>query len=112
MLWLDGTLKDAPTVGKVIGAFKAWATIVWRNYHSEANLPCLSHLWQRDYYEHVLRNAEDVLLTHEYILNNPYKALLRQEQKHEEVKRTMRKRASRRPSMLQSPRHRRGSCRF
>ncbi|MFL5588182.1 MAG: transposase [Ktedonobacteraceae bacterium] len=30
MLWLDGTLKDAPTVGKVIGAFKAWVTIVWR----------------------------------------------------------------------------------
>src|SRR6266550_6106781 len=76
----------------------------------EANLPCLSHLWQRDYYEHVLRNADDVLLTREYILNNPLKALLRQEQRDEEVKRTMSKRASRRPSMLQSPRHRRGSC--
>ena len=97
ILWLDGTLKDAPTVGKVIGAFKAWVTIVWRHYHTEANLPCLNHLWQRDYYEHVLRNAEDVLLTREYILNNPLKALLRQEQKHEEAKRTMRKRASRRP---------------
>src|SRR5712691_8398326 len=97
MLWLDGTLKDAPTVGKVIGAFKAWVTIVWRNYHTEANLPCLSHLWQRDYYEHVLRNAEDVLLTREYICNNPFKALMRQEQKDEEVKRTMRKRDTRRP---------------
>jgi len=69
ILWLDGALKDAPTVGRVIGAFKAWVTIVWRNYHTEANLPCLSHLWQRDYYEHVLRNAEDGLLTREYILN-------------------------------------------
>ena len=91
MLWLDGTLKDAPTVGKVIGAFKAWVTIVWRNYHTEANLPCLSHLWQRDYYEHVLRNADDVLLTREYILNNPLKALLLQEQRSEELKRAMRK---------------------
>ena len=97
MLWLDGTLKDAPTVGRVVGAFKAWVTIVWRNYHTEANLPCLSHLWQRDYYEHVLRNADDVVLTREYILNNPLKALLRQEQRDEELKRTMRKRDSRRP---------------
>ena len=81
----------------MIGAFKAWVTIVWRNYHTEANHPSLSHLWQRDYYEHVLRNADDVLLTREYILNNPLKALLRQEQRNEEVKRTMSKGDSRRP---------------
>src|SRR2546421_775169 len=91
ILWLDGTLKDAPTLGKVVGAFKAWDTIVWREYHREANLPCLSHLWQRDYYEHVIRNDEDVLLTREYILNNPLKALLLQEQRSEELKRAMRK---------------------
>ncbi len=91
ILWLDGTLKGAPTLGRVIGAFKAWVTIVWRNYHREANIPCLSHLWQRDYYEHVIRHADDLFLTREYILNNPLKALLRQEQRDEELKRATRK---------------------
>ena len=91
ILWLDGRLKDTPTVGKVIGAFKAWMTIAWRNYHKEAHVPCLSHLWQRDYYEHVIRNEEDLRLTREYILNNPLQALLRQEQREEELKRARRK---------------------
>ena len=27
ILWLDGTLKGAPTLGEVVGAFKAWVTI-------------------------------------------------------------------------------------
>jgi REP-associated tyrosine transposase len=97
ILWLDGTLRDAPTLGKVVGAFKAWATIKWRNYHREANLPCLNHLWQRDYYEHVIRNDEDLLLTREYILNNPLKALLIQEQRDADMKRTMRKGNNRQP---------------
>ncbi len=79
ILWLDGSRKDVPTLGRVIGALKAWVTIAWRQYHREAKIPCLSHLWQRDYYEHVIRNEEDLELTREYILNNPLKALLMQE---------------------------------
>jgi putative transposase len=90
MLWLDGTVKDAPTLGSVIGAFKAWVTIAWRQYHRDAHIPCLSHLWQRDYYEHVIRNEEDLGLTREYILNNPLKALLIQEQRYEALKRAAR----------------------
>jgi putative transposase len=33
ILWLDGSRKDAPTLGTVIGAWKAWVTIAWRQYH-------------------------------------------------------------------------------
>lgn len=91
ILWLDGTLEDAPTIGKVIGAFKAWVTIAWRDYHREAHIPCLSHLWQRDYYEHVIRNDDDLHRTREYIVNNPLKEAVRQEQRDEEVKRATRK---------------------
>ena len=44
--------------------------------------------WQRDYYEHVIRNEEDLKLTREYIVNNPLKALLLQEERYEEMKRS------------------------
>jgi putative transposase len=83
LLWLDGSKKETPTLGTLIGAFKGWVTITWRHYHKDANIPCLNHLWQRDYYEHVIRNEDDLELTREYILNNPLKALLIQEQKVE-----------------------------
>ncbi len=87
ILWLDGGVKDAPTLGSVAGTLKAWVTISWRAYHKAENIPCVSHLWQRDYYEHVIRNEEDLELTREYIVNNPLKALLMQEQRYEEMKR-------------------------
>ena len=87
ILWLDGSVKDAPTLGRVVGALKAWITVAWRKYHRDAQIPCLSHLWQRDYYEHVIRNEEDLKLTREYVVNNPLKALLMQEQRYEELKR-------------------------
>jgi REP element-mobilizing transposase RayT len=30
-------------------------------------------LWQRNYYEHIIRNDDDLNRTHEYIINNPLK---------------------------------------
>ena len=97
ILWLDGSVKGVPTVGKVVGAFKAWITIAWRKYHREAHIPCLNHLWQKDFYEHVIRNEEDLTQTREYILNNPLKALLLQEQRYEEMKRSKTQRYPRTP---------------
>jgi REP element-mobilizing transposase RayT len=47
ILWLDGNMKDTPTLGRVIGALKAWVTIAWRKYHRDAQISCLRHLWQR-----------------------------------------------------------------
>jgi putative transposase len=90
ILWLDGSINDAPTLGSVVGALKAWVTIAWRKYHRDAHIPCESHLWQRDYYEHMIRNEEDLELTREYILNNPLKALLMQEQRYAEMQRAKR----------------------
>jgi hypothetical protein len=90
ILWLDGSRKDVPTLGRVVGALKAWVTIAWRTYHRDANIPCLSHLWQRNYYEHVVRNEDDLELTREYIVNNPLKALLIQEQRYAEMQRAKR----------------------
>jgi len=87
ILWLDGNVKNTPNLGSVVGAWKGQLTIAWRNYHRATNIPCLSHLWQRDYYEHVIRNKEDLELTCGYILNNPLKALLMQEHRYAEMQR-------------------------
>ncbi len=87
ILWLDGNMKSLPTLGEVIGAFKSLVTVAWRKYHRELGIQCTSRLWHRDYFEHVIRNEEDLRLTREYIVNNPLKALLLQEQRREEVER-------------------------
>ena len=33
--------------------------------------PFRKHVWQRGYYEHVIRNNADLTETRQYILNNP-----------------------------------------
>ena len=82
VLWLGmdekGTARRAPTMerfGKpvrgslptIIGAFKAAAT---RRINALRNSG-KSEVWQRGYYEHVIRDDESLKRIREYIINNP-----------------------------------------
>ena len=51
-----------PTLGNMVGYFKYQTT-------KQINLP--HKLWQRDMYEHIIRNWEDYIRIYDYILNNP-----------------------------------------
>ena len=39
--------------------------------------PFEGHLWQRSYYEHIIRNEEDLRGTCEYVQNNPLRWILK-----------------------------------
>lgn len=61
------THKTQPTLGEVVRAFKARASQA-----SKTALPVDSKaLWQRNYYEHVVRGEPDLQAVREYINNNP-----------------------------------------
>jgi REP element-mobilizing transposase RayT len=55
------------TLGKIIRFFKARST---RLIHKSGNN---SFLWQRNYYEHIIRNEKDLYNIRMYIMNNPVK---------------------------------------
>ena len=64
----------APTVGDVVGAFKSLTTNeyirgVKNNGWSRFN----KNLWQRNYYEHIIRNEKSCYQILEYIQTNPLK---------------------------------------
>lgn len=69
---MRATARVAPTVGEIIGAYKSFAM-----YHClqwvKQNKPqrYLGKLWQRNYYEHIIRDDDDLNRIREYILNNP-----------------------------------------
>jgi putative transposase len=73
ILWLDATVKTPPTLGRVIGAYKSLTTVGWLNYNKSISKTCSKHLWQRGYYEHIIRNDQDLELTRQYIRDNPLK---------------------------------------
>ena len=71
------TVKVAPTdvvtavtVGRIVGAYKS---LVFKKCLKISNLKncILGRLWQRNYYEHIIRNEIEYARISEYIQNNP-----------------------------------------
>ena len=64
--------RGAPTVGNVIGAFKSITTDRYiGGVHQYGWEPFQGKLWQRNYYERVIRDEQELNQIREYIQNNP-----------------------------------------
>lgn len=60
------------TIGKIVGAYKSLSSNEYLKLCKSNNFP-VEKLWQRNYYEHVIRDEEDYDRIVEYIENNPLK---------------------------------------
>lgn len=58
--------QSSPTLMRVIGQMKRWAS-------KNAGIP----IWQKSFYEHVIRKYDDYIDIAEYIMNNPRKLMMR-----------------------------------
>ena len=63
----QGAMNRAPTVGNIIRAFKARCTCAINKVNESVGIS----VWQRNYYEHIIRNEEAYLKIAEYIQINP-----------------------------------------
>lgn len=59
------------TLGKIIGAFKGRTINIWLKAIKESKLNAIGCVWQRNYYEHRIRNAEELRKYIYYINSNP-----------------------------------------
>ena len=66
--------RPAPTLSHVVGVFKSVATneyirkvkdCGWQKFHKT--------IWQRSFYDHIIRSKDDLNRVREYIVNNPVK---------------------------------------
>ena len=63
-----GTLRSpSRTAGALVRAFKSACTLHINQMHNARGTP----VWQRNYYEHVIRDEDDLNRIREYILDNP-----------------------------------------
>jgi len=65
--------RPAPTVGEIVGTFKSLCLHDWLTYIKEKKIDAVGKFWQRNYYEHVIRNEDELNRIREYIQNNPLK---------------------------------------
>lgn len=69
--------SPAPTMLDMVCAFKSITTKI-----ANKNDGCLGRqIWQRGYYDHIIRNDRDYEETAEYILNNPLRWVISRENK-------------------------------
>lgn len=62
-----GGARPAPTLGNIIGSFKSECT---KRIRTQNNNPTLI-LWQRGYYDRIIRNDSELERIKTYILDNP-----------------------------------------
>lgn len=63
-------VNPAPTIGDIVGSYKSLvANECLKIYKS--NNEIMGKLWQRDYYEHIIRNETSYKRISKYIINNP-----------------------------------------
>ena len=66
--------RGAPTLGDFIDWFKIFTTNKYIHGVKTQNWPAFTgRLWQRNYYEHLIRNENELTLIREYIQMNPIK---------------------------------------
>jgi hypothetical protein len=66
----QGVINHAPTtIGNMVRAFKARCTHAINEIRNTPGHP----LWQRNYYEYIIRSEEEMNRIREYIINNPLK---------------------------------------
>ena len=62
--------RPAPTINYLIMEIKSITT---NRYIKEIKRKFQKRIWQRNYYEHIIRNEKEYLKIYEYIDNNPLK---------------------------------------
>ena len=62
-----GAASSAPTLGHILRAFKSISAIAVNRLLGRSG----RSLWQRNYYEHIVRNENELARIREYIANNP-----------------------------------------
>jgi putative transposase len=62
-----GALRDPPALGTVVGMYKQAVSRAVRRVVGDPKLV----VWQRGYYEHVIRDEDDLSTRRQYILDNP-----------------------------------------
>ena len=62
--------RPAPTVGEIVGTFKSLCIHDWVTYIKEKKIYVIGKFWQRNYYDHIIRNEDELNRIREYIQNN------------------------------------------
>lgn len=62
---------EGVTLGKIVATLKSKTVIDWLNFIRIHQINETAKIWQRNYYEHIIRDRKEYILYSKYIENNP-----------------------------------------
>jgi REP element-mobilizing transposase RayT len=68
---LRAQASSAPTLSQIIRSFKSRSAMEYLKFLKANNLNVSGKIWQRSFYDHVIRNERSLNAIREYILDNP-----------------------------------------
>ena len=72
ILIIRATARVAPTyLGQIIGSFKSRSADDYLKYINKNGINKSAKIWQRNYYDHIIRNEKSLYTMRVYIKNNP-----------------------------------------
>jgi len=71
IIWLNSLASNAPTLGRIVGAYKSLTTVAWIRYNKAKNLDYPGNFWLRNYFEIIISNRDQLEKIRQYIRNNP-----------------------------------------
>jgi putative transposase len=66
---LDSSLEDSKSISGIVGSFKTFSARGINKIRKLKGIP----VWQRNYYERIIRNEVELDCVRQYIVNNPMK---------------------------------------
>ena len=60
-----------PSLGDVVGTFKSLAFAIYLDWLRSHQVQRQARFWQRNYYEHIVRNSRELAAIRKYIRDNP-----------------------------------------
>ncbi|HVB74755.1 MAG TPA: transposase [Ktedonobacteraceae bacterium] len=73
LLWLNGLSPNAPTLSRVIGAYKSITAVAWFNHCKSTGIDGGGSFWLSRFHERVMRDGNEVAIYRNYIRRNPEK---------------------------------------
>jgi len=76
LLSIDAKVKRAPTLFDVIKTYKSRTTVAWLKHLEATKQEESGKIWQRYYYDQIIRDERHRAAVRQYILDNPTKEVL------------------------------------
>src|SRR5216110_1270793 len=71
IIWIKLDAEKTPSLSEIIQAYKSITAVEWLKYLRENNINEEGYIWQKGYYDRIIRDEQELANTRLYIENNP-----------------------------------------